>query len=141
MKKIALYKDYGITDAGNEDKIKDIIDKILVDENQVELDLTRCMIDYPATSMLIDKILSDLTGFPNKKILIIKVSYFLPEQTLLNDLLGDSKFFEIVAKTEIPIKDLTEKIKNKLVPVEIALTVEILDASEKLRKKFSYGSK
>jgi hypothetical protein len=139
MNKISLFDDYGISDAGNEEKIKSIIDVIAINEPDILLDLRHCIIDYPATSMLIDKILNKLATLPNQKRLNIEVSYLLPEQTLLNDLLGDSKFFNIEAKKEIPIEKLRIIINSKLEPSSIFLTVSIKDGSNQLRDQFTYG--
>ncbi|MDB5024310.1 MAG: hypothetical protein JWP78_2065 [Mucilaginibacter sp.] len=140
MKTIALYSDFKVNDAGNSDKIKSILDQINIDnEPEVTLDLTHCIIDYPATSTLIDKILLQLSEKTGQKKLIIAVSYSLPEQTLINDLLGDSKFFEIEAKKEIPIKELREKIEKFLKPAELQMTVTILDRMGKPKDTFTYG--
>jgi hypothetical protein len=141
MKKIALFEDFKISDAGNEDKITSIISTITAgDDSDVTLDLSHCIIDYPATSMLIDKLLNDLSTHQGKKSLTVLVSYFLPEQTLLNDLLGDSKYFGIEAKKEIPIDLLRNKIESCINQHSINLNVLITDRSGKTRAEFKYGN-
>lgn len=141
MKIISLVKDYNINDAGNEDKIVGILNNISTESNsEITIDLLHCIIDYPATSMLIDKLLFQLAEQPNNKILLIDVSYFLPEQSLLNDLLGDSKYFGIEAKKEIPIDELRKKIDDCLVPKNILLTVRILNRTGEVRAKYDYGN-
>jgi len=141
MKEFFLNRDYKINDAGNEDKILSILSSInIANNNQIDLNLTRCIIDYPATSMLIDNILGQLLKLEKKgKELIIKVSYLLPEQTLINDLLGDSKFFEIETRKEIPLEELQKKINDKLVPSQIKMKVMVLDRVDEVKVNYVYG--
>lgn len=142
MKTISLVDDYKINDAGNEDKITSILDSIKIEgEQQVIIDLSHCIIDYPATSMLIDTVLFQLAEQEGEKNVSIYVSYFLPEQTLLNDLLGDSKFFQIEAKTEIPMADLKKKIENALFPKKILMKVVIKNRAGFSRAEYEYGNK
>ena len=67
MKKILIKEKYGIIDVGNEEKVKEIIDDIdIKSDNVVQLNLRHCLIDYPATGKLIDKILFQLNSLPGK---------------------------------------------------------------------------
>lgn len=135
-----IYDDFGINDAGNEDKIAAVLENVKIGEcTSVLLNLTRCIIDYPATSMLIDKILFQLAALEGEKEIDIHVSYFLPEQTLINDLLGDSKFFEIETQKEIPLLVIQKKINDKLIPNNIKLDVKIIDRIGTNRQTFEYG--
>lgn len=141
MKTLSILKDFGLTDAGNEAKVRNIIGNISIGNNaNIKLDLTDCIIDYPATSMIIDKILEELAQLTNKKKLYIDVSYFLPEQTLLNDLLGDSKFFSIQARTEMPIEDLKKRIIDTIKPCKIEIAISIKDRKGEIKKQYIYGN-
>lgn len=140
MKKISLLDDYGINDISNEEKIKGILNKISINsERIVELNLRHCIIDYPATSKLIDTVLFQLEKLNGQKELFIKISYILPEQTLLNVLLGDSRFFGIEAKKEMDLEDIKKKISGKLKTVNIFMEITILDRAGKTKVEYKYG--
>ncbi|HWD87156.1 MAG TPA: hypothetical protein VG367_03450 [Mucilaginibacter sp.] len=139
MKHISIQKDFGINDAGDEQKIREILNKINIDgQTEVSLDLSRCIVDYPATGILIDNILNQLSELDGEKRLIITVSYTFQEATLLNDMLGDSVFFGIVAKLEMPLSELLPKINDALIPRNIKMIVEI-SKSDSPKKEFVYG--
>jgi len=141
MKTISLISDYNISDAGNETKINNILQQVDIgNDSKITLSLLHCIIDYPATSMLIDHVLGQLAKLNGQKRLLIELSYLLPEQTLINDLLGDSRFFEIEAKKEIPIGELKRVITERLSPLSITMSVEIKDRTGQIRQRYNYGN-
>lgn len=139
MKKILIKEKYGIIDVGNEEKVKEIIDDIdIKSEKVVQLNLRHCLIDYPTTGKLIDKILFQLNSLPGKKELSIVLDYDLPKQTLLNWLFLGSKFFDIEKEKELPIEELESRLKIKAMERDILLEVSILNRSGETKSEYKY---
>lgn len=139
MKKILIKDEYGINDVGNEEKVNEIIDDIdIKSENVVQLNLRHCLIDYPTTAKLIDKILFQLKNLSGKKELFIVLDYDLPKQTLFNWLFLGSKFFDIEKEKELPIEELGSRLKTKAMECDISLEVSILNRSGETKSEYKY---
>ncbi len=140
MKKIAIYEKYGINDLGDFSEISEIIEKIDIESNnQIELNLKHCFIDYPATSQIIDRILDQLKDLKGIKKLLILHDYYLPESTILNLLLLGSQFFNIQADKELKIEELKNIVNSKILSYNINLEILVVNRADKEVQKFEYG--
>ncbi len=125
MKIINISKELGIYDIGKVREVDLIINKIqLGDASEIEINLEECLIDYPATGKLMDKILLQLEKVKktDKKLSII-YDCDLSEATLLNWLFLGSTFFNISEKKELVLDELKpiilELLKKKAIKMEI----------------------
>ena len=70
---ISIFEQFKIFDAGKQKNINSIIQQLgNLSANNISINFVNCLIDYPATSQLVDKILIDLSNNQNLKTLIIK---------------------------------------------------------------------
>jgi hypothetical protein len=140
MKHIAIKEQYKINDLGDSSEIKEIIQSIDIESNtNVELNFRHCFIDYPATSQIIDKVLSQLSNKPGTKELIIQHDYYLPESTILNLLLLGSKYFNIQAEKEIELDSLTKIINEKITNDNIVIEINVVNRAGELIQAYKYG--
>ncbi len=137
MKKINISKDFGVYDIGKVREVTDLIGKIKFDaESSVELDLRECLIDYPATGALLDKVLSELDKNHFPKTLKVLYDCDLSEGTLLNWLLLGSKFFNISDKKELGMDELKPIIANVL--KEKSMTLQIVTLNDEGQELNAY---
>ena len=93
---IKIHKEYNIYDLGDSQTITELINKIhLEPTNYINLDLTNCLLDYPFTGKLFDKILIHLSKQNGKKKLTIFTDYILPYETTVNLLFLGSEFIGV----------------------------------------------
>ena len=121
MEIIKIKASYGITDLGDEEKIKSVLTKLVLPiSNEISLDLSGCLIDYPVTSMLLDNVLYHLDTMPSYKKLNIIIDYNLPDDTLINFLFLGSRFLNINDKFNLI------KIEWKTIITEMEFTKKII---------------
>lgn len=138
--KISLLKDFKIFDAGSQSSIDKILDKIKITSGELTLDLSRCIIDYPATSVLLDKILNDLIKTEEPRILVIQTHLDILELLLLHWLFIGSKFFKIdSAQRKNQLADFKNLINKGLMKNNIVMKIEILKKNEDVIKTYDYG--
>ena len=130
-----------INDVGDEEQVDSLLRNLrLENEKEVELDLSQCMIDYPATSTLIDYILKHLSQISGDKVFIIILDYDLPKQTLLNWLFLGSTFFGIEKDKEMTTKSIEQIILSKIIEKNITLIIKIkYKTGVKETDEFNYG--
>jgi hypothetical protein len=140
MKHIAIKEQYNINDLGDLSEISEIIQSIDIESNTtVELNFRHCFIDYPATSQIIDKVLSQLSKKSGAKELIIQLDYYLPESTILNLLLLGSTYFNIQAEKEIDLETITRIIIEKIAINKIILEINVVNRAGELIQAYKYG--
>ena len=138
---ISVFKDYKIFDAGSKSSVEEIIKKISIDSNTVTLNLARCIIDYPATSLIIDKILIDLQKKNKSGLLIIQTHLNIIETLLLHWLFIGSNFFQIDdSKKKSSGEELKEILKEKLLSEKLGIQIQIINKLGKTLKEYKYGT-
>lgn len=140
MKHIAIKEEYKINDLGDLSEIKEVLQSIDIELNtNVELNFRHCFIDYPATSQIIDKVLSQLSNKSGAKELIIQHDYYLPESTILNLLLLGSKYFNIQTDKEIELSSLTKIINERITIDNIVIEINVVNRAGELIHSYKYG--
>ena len=115
MRKISIKEEYGVNDLGDIESVNKIIDKIDIQGSpNITINLRHCLVDYPATSKLIDNIIFQLSKISGRKELVLILDIYFPEATILNLLLLGSVYFNIEIKKEIPIVEMLDIINNKI---------------------------
>lgn len=139
---ISIFNDYAIFDAGKQKNIDSILVQLeKVTANEVVLDFTNCLIDYPATSKLIDRVLVDLSQVTSHKKLTIKSDLTVNNESLLLSLLvWGSTFFDFSnIKRTSPAEDYRAVMIPELQKHRIAIEVNLLKDDNSLFKAFSYA--
>lgn len=141
MTKISILKDYKMFDVGSRSNVDKIISLISIADSQVTLDVSRCIIDYPATSLLIDKILFDLSKSRKRnKELTIVTNLSIAELLLLHWLFIGSVFFDVNdSACKNDLEEFKTLITDKLQTKKISLTLAIVDKKDTILKTYSYG--
>ena len=128
MKEIKIRQDFGIYELGSDAEITPVIEKIDIENNaEIQLDLTGCLPDYPATSLLIDKIISQMRSMTGKKHLVIILEYSLPLETLTNWLFLGSKELKIEKDKSLSLSDIKSLIQDGLQDSNIEIVIRIND--------------
>lgn len=137
---ISILKDYQIFDAGSKNSVNAIIAKMSITSSIVTLNLSKCIIDYPATSLIIDKILSELVRKKKPGILIIQTHLNILEALLLHWLFIGSFFFKIDdSKKKNSVEEFKAIIKKKLLAENLNLQIQVIDKDNKILKEYKYG--
>lgn len=128
---IEIKKTYGITDLGREENVDKLVASIkLPDSNQIAIDLSGCIADYPTSSRLFDIVLFYLEKYSSNKKLIIITDLNFPDETLFNLFflysrylnlsdkfrLNDSEWKFILDELKIK-KDIDIQINKQIMPV------------------------
>lgn len=138
--KISLLKDFKIFDAGSISAIEKILGKININSGEITLDLSRCIIDYPATSLLLDKFLADISKCSDSRLFIIQTHLDILELLLLHWLFIGSKFFKIdSSQRKSQLEDFKQIISEILKSKAIIMKIEVLDKDENVLKFYEYG--
>ncbi len=128
MKIIAVRRDYGVSDISDEEDVKKIVDNIDIQSNvEVQLDLSGCLIDYPATSKLVDKVVEQLSLLSGEKKIEIITDYLLPMSTIANWLFLGSKGLSMELKKGVPFRELIDILQKAIQPSAIAIKIKIKD--------------
>jgi hypothetical protein len=140
MLEINIKKDYNINDIGTEYKVKSILNnlKFSPDDYEIKLDIRQCLIDYDATSKLLDFIINHLSKIKGKKSLIIIYDFILDKQTLLNWMFLGSTLFGLEKNKESELNEIEETLDKHLTENEIKLIINILDRNEKKLNNYEY---
>ncbi len=138
MKIIAIRKDFGVSDISDEEDVRTIIGKIDVESNaDVQLDLSGCLIDYPATSKLMDTIVEQLSSLSGRKDLQIITDYVLPMPTVVNWLFLGSRRLDMGLNKGLPYNELIQILQTALRRSNIVLKITIRDSEGKARNELT----
>lgn len=138
--KISALQDCKIFDLGTREEVEAFCSKFKITENEIIVDISRCIIDYPATSILVDYVLDELSQQKGLKSFTIITNLNINELLLLHWLLIGSVFFGIehFAKNK-NLKEFKEIITEKLDLINTQFIVKIIDKEEKTVKFYNYG--
>lgn len=138
---ISVFNDYKVFDAGSKNSVEEIIKKITIDSNEITLNLARCIIDYPATSLVIDKILTELLKKKKPGLLIIQTHLNIIETLLLHWLFIGSNFFKIDdSKKKSSLEELKGILQKKLSSKKLRIQIQIINKLGKTLKEYKYGA-
>lgn len=130
MKRISILEDFNVRDVSDEEDVQPIVDKINIDtDTDVQLDLSGCLIDYPATSKLVDAILIKLSSLSGDKKFQIITDYVLPMTTVINWVFLGSEQLKMHDKKELSLEEIIQAIDKVLRPLNIKLKITIMDKS------------
>lgn len=125
---------------GRESNIKRIIEEIgNVEEYDITLDIRGCNIDYPATAILIDKMID---CFPNnEQVKQFQIIYDIDfsEIILLQYLLVGSVYFNVPSKKN-GIDDYKRELNAGLCQKNIALEISIQEIDDTQICTYKYGT-
>jgi hypothetical protein len=139
---ISILKDYRIFDAGSKSSVERILEKLSIKSSDVTLDLSNCIIDYPATSLIIDRVLLSISQKRKPGKLKIQTHLNIMEILLLHWLFIGSSFFKIDdSKKGKSLNDLKLIMQEKLLQKKIVMEIEVIDKQGRPLKKYIYGSK
>ena len=138
MKRINIKEQFGEYDAGNAEKIKLFIDRLTLDnDNEITLSFQHCITDYPATSLIIDKLLSQLKEKSGKKILVIQTELDDLPIIILNSLFHGSIELNLHDSTGIiELDNIDKAVSDNLGKLDIGIRIEKIDFSGKVLEKY-----
>lgn len=102
---------------------EEIANEITCSSNDIILDFSKCIIDYTATSIIIDKVLQYLLEKEGNKNLTIKVDFATTESLLLTLLFVGSRVLNISDMYRIEYDKILKALEEKLLPQKINLTI------------------
>ena len=138
MKIISIRQDYGVSDISDEEDVQTIVGKIDIESNaDVQLDLSGCLIDYPATSKLLDTMVEQLSSLSGRKKLEIIIDYVLPMPTVLNWLFLGSRQLDMDLKKGLPAEELIQIVQTALQRSDIVLTIIIRDKTGNVKHELT----
>jgi hypothetical protein len=122
---ISIYNDYKIFNAGKAKNVEQLIALVKISENIVILDLINCLIDYPATSYLIDEILKQLKIKTGEKQFDIELDLTINNDKLILSWLfyGSREFNWINDSRNVPVEKIKEKINKYLIGENIKIKI------------------
>lgn len=129
MKIISVYRDYKERNLSNSTKVNRIIGLIDVGSAcEVTIDLSNCLIDYPYTARIIDRVLTQLSELncPVKR-LHVQYDFSPSEEITLNYLFVGSYFFDIQESKACVLATLKGLLQQKLKNNNIYCSVDIAD--------------
>lgn len=143
MKVINPKKDFGgkFYEVGDEDFVEMIVNRIDIEGNhEIELNLQNCIINYPATSKILDQILFQLKRLKGKKELTVKVMLFDEPVHLLNGLFFGSKFLNIQEDSQLlSLDNMNNTIKEMIEDKNIKISVILVNKTGKILDYY-YGN-
>jgi len=123
---IKMVEQYGETDLDVEPVCKRIAEAIDIDgENEIELNLSECLIGYDSTCIIIDKVIQQMTNNTGKKTLTIICEYKFPLDIVAPLLFCGSKFVDDNTSTRKDSKIIQSKLKDSLAIYNIAINLLI----------------
>ena len=139
--KIEVFKHLKIFDAGSKAGVDAIIKKISIDSNIMTLNLSRCIIDYPSTSNIIDAILNKLQRQPAERVLIIQTHLNVIEPLLMHWLFIGSEFLKIDdSKKKISREELISVVNKNLIVCKTKIIIQVINKADEVIKEYKYGS-
>ncbi len=140
--RINIYNDYKIFNAGKEKNVSQLIALIKLSSANVTLDLVDCLIDYPATSYLIDEVLKQLKlkkAQGKKKELNIELDLTLDNEKLILSWLfyGSKEFNWIEEPRDISIETIKGKIKKYLKANSITINIILKNDDKSIFKEIA----
>ena len=136
-----LYNDFGMKDAGNRILVRSILERLdILSHKNVELNLQSCLLDYPATSILLDHFLYQLSNIQGEKAFIVRVDCNLPDATLLNWLFLGSSFFKIEDSKVLAKDSIKTILSNHLSKHSISLIINVTDRNNEVINSIKYNS-
>jgi len=132
MHEYSIKSDFGIIDLDDIDKVERILEKIIVSDVNVGLDLFSVIIGYPGTSMIVDRVLFQLENFSGKKSLILKTDFYQNEEELLNAVFWGSSYFKIEVYNVFELNELKRIISDRLQKANIAFRIEVYNQKNNL---------
>lgn len=131
---ILVQKKYGLRDLGSDIVVQELIKNINIVDTDITLNLNGCLIDYVATSKIIDHLLKNISLRSSGKLKIV-TDFILPKTVLLTFLLWGSDYFDIPMNTRL--NEIEKKINEKLYQSEIELIIESGKGTNKV--KYNYN--
>ncbi|MEO7489019.1 MAG: hypothetical protein ABIU77_18045 [Ferruginibacter sp.] len=139
--KISLLTDLQISDAGIVRNVKPLLEKLVIQDPDVILDFCNCGVDYPATSLIIDKVLFDLKLLEGNKKLQILFDFKIHDFAIHKWFFIGSNFFEIKEDdNHLTFAELKQLIENKLIAEGIVLEILIINDDETPFNSVKYGT-
>jgi ACT domain-containing protein len=128
MKIINIRDGFEVYDISDELDVSAIVNRINIElNNHIQLNLSGCLIDYPATSKIIDKIIEQLSLLTGVKKLEIITDFVLPMSTIVNWLFLGSIQFGMESKKGLGYDELIELAQKALNKSNIELSITIKD--------------
>jgi hypothetical protein len=138
--KVSILKELKIFDAGTKPNVEKIIAGLVINQSSFTIDFSRCIIDYPATSLIIDKILISLVELPEPRILIIQTHLDIIELLLLHWFFIGSDFFKIdSSQRKNQLEDFKKVLTSKLIEHKVSMYIQVLSKEEILINEYKYG--
>lgn len=137
---LSLLKDLNLKDAGLVRNVKPILDKIKVSESPATLDFCYCGVDYPATSLIIDKVLGELLQVEGSRKLTILFDFPIHELAIHKWFFIGSNFFQIEENNNLTYEELKDILHRKLSDNSILLELLIFNNNGEQINSFYYGS-
>lgn len=138
MKIFAMRESYGISDISDEEDVEIVAEKIDIESNRdIRLDFSGCLIDYPATSKIVDRILNQLLPLDGKKTLEIITDYALPMETVANWIFIGSERLGLETNKGQSYEGLVKKLQAALAVFDIVLRVKIVDQAGETRDELT----
>jgi hypothetical protein len=137
---ISILKDFNVFDIGTPSDVETICSKLTLSDNDVTIDISKCIIDYPSTSGLVDYVINLLSSKKGEKVFQILTNLNVNELLLLHWLLIGSQFFGIEQKEKSKnLKEFKDIIVKKLSPVKIRFVISIVGKDGLILKTHTYG--
>jgi len=140
--RISIFEDYQIFDAGKGKNIDIVLSRFPeIKDIEVVIDFSNCLVDYPATSKLIDKALVELAKVGGKKELkAISDLAINNESLILSLMIGGSGYFDFsgldrTSEASKYSKIMCEKLKEN----DIVFKISLLKDDGDIFKEFKYG--
>lgn len=130
MTEIRILQDYGVYELGSRTKISEIIEQIDIQNSpDVLLDLSGCLLDYPVTSQLIDKLINQMKAIEGKKNLRIELEYSLPPEILADWLFLGSQELNVANDKSLSFEELRGLVEENIRPSDIEIKICIKNSS------------
>jgi hypothetical protein len=136
---VKMVDQLGFNDISELPKVESLLKVLKIDSSYVELDLTNCLIDYPATSQVIDTILFKLESIDKDRNLLITTDFLFPHDTLLNALLSGSKYFSLEDLRINSLKEIEARIRSKTARTGLKLQIRVVSGPGNIIHEYEYS--
>jgi hypothetical protein len=140
MHYINSIQEFGIRNLSNAIKVNTIISNLSINnESQIEVDLRNCLIAYPETGRIFNKLYALMSEAAGQKSLKIYVSGFNElEKDLLCCLFNESAFCNNRDLTQMDLNEIKSEIKKTTQAGAIKIEIITFNAEEKPQNTFIY---